>query len=66
MSETFVILRSRVKMSSCLKKRLRTDLLDIDEGSDIGASEVEDDDPEDILGQPEHFIFTKDLDFADN
>lgn len=36
-----------------VEKRPRTDLLDSDELSDIGASEVEEDDAEDILGQPE-------------
>ena len=35
-----------------VEKRPRTDLLDSDESSDIGASEVEEDDVEDIFGQP--------------
>ena len=36
-----------------VEKRPITDLLDSDELSDIGASKVEEDDAEDILGQPE-------------
>ena len=41
-----------------VEKRPRTDLLDSDESSYIGASKVEEDDVEDILGQPEDVNIT--------